>query len=287
MKRELHEQNRISWNAATVAHNSHKGDQAAFFRAGGSTLYPEERELLGGIAGASLVHLQCNSGQDTLSLAAQGARVTGVDISDEAVEFARRLSAGSGIAARFERADVYDWLERAGREGGGFDVVFSSYGVFSWLSDVRAWAAGVAGVLAPGGRLVVVDFHPVLGIFDEELRLAFPYSTGGEPLPFAEGIGDYVEQSGEGIWPGGFEEGVKGFRNPHPTHEFPWGLGDIVQAVVDAGLRLETLREYPYANGWKPFHGMRFDPETRRARTPEGVPDLPLMFAVAARKPGE
>lgn len=91
MRKDLHEANRLSWNAATVAHNSHKGDQAAFFRRGGSTLFPEELDLLGDIAGLSLLHLQCNSGQDSLSLAQLGADVTGVDISDEAIAFARRL----------------------------------------------------------------------------------------------------------------------------------------------------------------------------------------------------
>lgn len=63
MTRDFHEANRLSWNAATVAHNSHKGDQAAFFRDGGSSLFPEERDLLDDIAGSDLVHLQCNSGQ--------------------------------------------------------------------------------------------------------------------------------------------------------------------------------------------------------------------------------
>src|SRR5262249_18500319 len=79
---DLHEANRLSWNAATDANNSHKQDQAEFFRAGGSTLYPEEVELLGDVRGKTLVHLQCNAGQDTLSLARLGAVVTGVDISD-------------------------------------------------------------------------------------------------------------------------------------------------------------------------------------------------------------
>ena len=69
MRKDLHEENRLTWNEATVTHNSHKGDQVAFFRTGGSTLYPEERELLGDIQGLAIVHLQCNSGQDTLSLA--------------------------------------------------------------------------------------------------------------------------------------------------------------------------------------------------------------------------
>ena len=39
MRKDLHEANRLSWNAATQAHNSHKIDQAGFLRRGGSTLF--------------------------------------------------------------------------------------------------------------------------------------------------------------------------------------------------------------------------------------------------------
>jgi hypothetical protein len=69
LRKQLHNENRLSWNEATKAHNSHKGNQTQFFRDGGSTLFPEEIELLGNITGLSLLHLQCNAGQDTLSLA--------------------------------------------------------------------------------------------------------------------------------------------------------------------------------------------------------------------------
>ncbi len=182
MSREQHEANRRSWNAATVAHNSHKGDQARFFREGGSTLFPEEVELLGELAGKRLVHLQCNAGQDTLSLARLGAVATGVDISDEAIEFARRLSAESGIAAEFERADVLEWMEDAAGRGRRFDLAFSSYGALVWLSDLSAWARGVASVLAPGGRVVVIDYHPFALTLDEQMRFAYPYSSGGQPI---------------------------------------------------------------------------------------------------------
>ena len=114
---QWHEANRLAWNAATAAHNSHKQDQAGFLRRGGSTLFPEEVGLLGDIAGRRLLHLQCNAGQDTLSLAKLGAVATGVDISDEAIQFARKLSADSGIPAAFHRADVYDWLAEAADRG--------------------------------------------------------------------------------------------------------------------------------------------------------------------------
>ncbi|HEX2190736.1 MAG TPA: class I SAM-dependent methyltransferase [Longimicrobiaceae bacterium] len=286
MRSPLHEENRRSWNAATVAHNSHKGDQAAWLRAGGSTLFPEERALLGALEGRTLLHLQCNAGQDTLSLAALGAAATGVDISDEAVEFARRLSAESGIPAAFERADVYDWLEEAAAAGRRFDRVFSSYGAVCWLSDLEAWARGIAGVLAPGGRFVLVEFHPAAGMFDEGLRLRFPYSGGGRPMRWEEGIGDYVARSGEGLLHGAeYREGIVDFRNPHPSHEFAWGVADVVGALLAAGLALEALREWPYSNGFAPFEGMRPLPG-RRWAPPEGVPALPLMYGVAARKPG-
>ncbi len=282
MKRDLHEQNRASWNAATVAHNSHKGDQAAYFRAGGNRLRREEMELLGDVAGLRIVHLQCNAGQDTLSLARLGADVVGVDISDEAIEFARRLAAESGIAARFQRADVYDWLAEAARGEARYDVVFSSYGALPWLSDLRTWARGIAAVLAPGGRLVLVEFHPVLGMFDPEMRLIWPYSSAGGEIE-TEGVGDYVAESRDGLVPTVYHEGVKDFRNPHPAWEFQWGIADVLQPLIDAGLRIETFREYPYSNGWAPFHHMRMGEDGRRY-PPEGVPSLPMMYGLAARR---
>ena len=61
VRKELHQDNRLAWNAATLAHNSHKADQATFFREGGSTLFPTELELLGDIQGQALVHLLCRS----------------------------------------------------------------------------------------------------------------------------------------------------------------------------------------------------------------------------------
>src|SRR5688500_7390031 len=127
-RKELHEDNRLAWNAATLAHNSHKADQATFLREGGSTLFDTELELLGDIAGKSLVHLQCNAGQDSPSLARRGATVTGVDISAEAITCARQLSADSGIPATFVRADVYDWLAAAAQQMARYDPIFSSYG---------------------------------------------------------------------------------------------------------------------------------------------------------------
>jgi SAM-dependent methyltransferase len=283
VRRDLHEKNRLSWNAATPAHNSHKRDQARFLREGGSTLFPEEVELLGDLRGKALLHLCCNSGQDTLSLAARlGARASGVDISDEAISFARALSAESGIPARFERADVYDWLESPDSEE-RYDAVYLSYGALCWLSDVPALASGIAGKLAPSGRLVVMEFHPVFGLFDEAWNLEHPYQVHSEPLAIEEeGVSDYVAVARGTLSPGGHQVGVRDFKNPHRCFSFNHGIGEVVSAVAAAGLRIEALREYPYSNGFR-FGPMRLL-DAARATVPAGFPQLPLMYGLIARR---
>lgn len=273
MRRDLHELNRLSWNEATRAHNAHKIDQAAFLRSGGSTLFPEELELLGPLEGKSLLHLQCNAGQDSLSLARLGARVTGVDISDEAIEFARVLSASSGIPATFHRSDLYEWFPQSPE----FDLVFCSYGALCWLSDLPAWARGVARCLAPGGRLVLLEFHPVLMCFELDWSLNFPYFSD-QPIPQESGVGDYV---GPSLAPSGFAPRPD-FANSRPCYEFQWTTGELVTSVCRAGLRVEQLVEYPYTNGWNAFERMRALGERRYGPPPE-LPALPLMLGLTAR----
>jgi len=277
--KSIHEDNRHSWNAATVAHNSHKGNQIRFFQEGGSTLFPEERELLGNIKGQTLLHLQCNCGQDTLSLAQLGARVTGVDICDEAIHFAHGLSTRTGIPAEFYRADLYDWLADTASVGQRFDLVFSSYGTVCWLSDLQLWAQLIAKALVRGGRFVIIDFHPVLHMFDQHGGLKYPYSGQGAALLDEQGVSDYVGDSGPGLVPWGFQDGIRNFQNPYPTRFFQWGIGEIVSALRQAGMALEVFREYPYANGCRFFRDGQMAGDRRHLPSP-GLPSLPMMYGL-------
>ncbi len=284
MAHESHEQNRRSWNAITPIHNAHKGDQAAFLRGGGSTLFPEELELLGPLQGKRLVHLQCNCGQDSLSLAARGADVTGVDIADAAVEFATQLSADSGIAASFERSDLFEWFDAHGGKR-AFDVAFSSYGTIGWLHDLQRWGRGVASVLGPGGRLVLLEFHPLCWCISPEGRWIDEYLNDA-PIREATGVGDYVGKAAGALSPWAQPgQGPTDFENPEPAISYQWSVGEIVQSLADAGLRIEQLREYPYANGCQIHEGM-IETEGRRFVMPDAVPGMPLMLGVVARRDG-
>ena len=131
---------------------------------------------------------------------------------------------------------------------------------------------------------MLVDYHPVASLFDEDLRRTYPYFADGHALTFQGGVGDYVAQTGGPSPYGPLLPGVEDFRNPHPVHEFPWGIGQIVSAVLGAGLELLTLEEFPYAEGHAPFKNMRHLGDQRWA-LPEGSPNMPLMYALSARKP--
>jgi hypothetical protein len=138
----------------------------------------------------------------------------------------------------------------------------------------------VAALLNTGGRFVLVEFHPASNMFDPTWQLARSYPSGGRVLEI-DGVGDYVGAAGDGLAPGGYSAGVQGFENPEKAHLFQWGIGEVVTAIAAAGLRIEALREYTYVNGERPFTHMRELPG-RRLAAPEGTPDVPLMYGVAA-----
>ena len=281
MTRAYRERNRLSWNAATVAHNSHKSDQAGFLRKGGTTLFPDEVALLGDVSGCRLAHLLCNSGQDSLCLARLGADVTGVDISDEAIAFARTLSVDSKIDATFVQSDVYDWLNATTER---FDIAFASYGALPWLPDLTAWAAGLDRVVRPGGRVVLIEFHPVAMMFDEDWIHRYPYASSGRVFEERAGVGDYVGRSLGGLSPSGFLSGVEDFHNRHPSYEFYWSPADVIRSLIAAGFVPTAVRDYPYANGCRMWKRLRELPG-RRYLPPADIPALPMMYGLMARKP--
>jgi SAM-dependent methyltransferase len=267
---------RRSWNVATRNHNAHKGDQARLFREGGDVLFPEELELLGDLSNKRLVHLQCNAGQDSLCLARRGARVLGVDLSDEAIAFARDLSKSSGIDAEFVSSEVVGWLETTPLR---FDVAFTSYGSTPWLPDLGAWARGVRCVLAPGGRLVYVEFHPLTWSFGADFRPT--KDDYFADAPFIEPVADYVASSGTAL--GAVSSGAT-VTNDVPGYSWQHTLADVVDALAQAGFVIERLREWPHSNGCKTIEGL-VELGDRRWGWPAGMARLPLMFGLSARVP--
>lgn len=224
-------QNRLSWNKRVPIHLESDFYDLPAFLAGGEVLKEPELELLPDVNGQRLLHLQCHFGQDTLAWERHGAIVTGIDISDVAIEAAKELAARTQASARFICSDVYA-LNDALPVSGGFDIVFASYGAICWLNDLDTWARLAYSQLASGGRLVLVDFHPTLYIFDFDSGAPnYPYFPHTGPIT-EETTGSYAAQKGT-------ETFVDHFWS-HP-------ISEILGAILGAGFQLSTFREWDYS----------------------------------------
>jgi len=261
--------NQKLWDTWTPHNVSSEFYDTEGFKSGVSTLDPVELAGFGDVDGKTLLHLQCHFGQDTLSWARLGATVTGVDFSSEAINAAQTLNSELGLGAHFVQSDIY---ELSSNLVGEFDCVFTSHGVLCWLQDLSGWAKVVAHFLKPGGVFYIVEAHPFVWMFDEigkdqPLEPTLPYFQGGEPLQFEE-TGWYAVPESD-----------------ITTTSYEWNhpLSDIVNALVEAGLIIDRLEEYPFM-GWPQFDWM-IETNPDQWSMPPDRPSLPLMFSLRAIKP--
>ena len=227
-KEDYLETNKRTWNSRTDVHVNSEFYDVKGFLDGNTSLKPIELGLLGDIKGKSVLHLQCHFGQDTISLARLGAKATGADFSDRAIEKARELAAQTNTGADFICCDLYDLEKVCDRK---FDLVFTSYGTIGWLPDLDKWAKIISTFLKPGGRFIFVEFHPVVWMFDDDLeKVAYNYFNAG---PIAE-----------------TETGTYADRNAPVKNEYIcWNhsLGEVLGSLLSNGLRLTSFEEFDHS----------------------------------------
>lgn len=226
------ESNKILWDKRAALHVDSDFYDMKSFREGASSLKPIEMDLLGDIKGKSILHLQCHFGQDSLSMARMGAKVTGLDISETAIEQARNINEELGLDATFVCANVLDTNAVIKEE---FDIVFLSYGAICWLPDLQPWAEIIASRLKAGGQLIMAEFHPVLYMYDWDSNdIAYHYFNDGKP---------YVEVEENSYAATDKEINAVEYFWVHP-------LSDIIQQLIRAGLTINTFKEFDYS----PYH---------------------------------
>ena len=216
--------NRALWNARVPHHVGSRMYDVESFVAGRRSLTAIELALLGEVRDKRVLHLQCHFGQDSLSLARMGAHVTGLDISDAALHAARQLAARCALQADWVLSNVID--HRAELDG-RFDIVYTSYGTIGWLPDLEPWAANIARYLKAGGHLVFVEFHPAVWMFDNDFTRV-QYSYFNRETIREEQEGTYADQTAA----------IK-----LPSYSWNHGLGEVLSALLDAGLRIERFTE--------------------------------------------
>jgi len=261
--------NRKVWDAWTLEHEKSAFYDVEGFKHGKDRLRSIELSELGPlIAGKSLLHLQCHFGLDTLAWARRGAIATGVDFSEQSIALAKALSQELNIPATFCCSAINTLPEVL---SGEFDIVFTSYGVLHWLNDLRRWAEVIAHFLKPGGVFYIVEDHPTMRMFstgeDQEVKLSNPYFFSPAPPPPDEAVGSYAAPDSP---------------QRHTYYLWDHALGEVITRLIEAGLRIEFLHEFPKAarakfpmmkkgqDGWWGF--------------PAPYVQIPLLFSLQARK---
>ncbi len=255
------EANRRSW--ATIAQEHYETFKRRLSE-NESTLDAVQVEELGDIRGSRLIHLQCNTGADTLSLARMGARVTGVDLVPENIHYARKLAADLGIHdARFIESNV---LEIKDKHDERYDIVYTTEGVLCWLPDLHLWARNVRHLLADDGFLYLLDSHPFFMVWDEgalpELVVKYPY---------------FRKTADRDEWIGGYAS------EPKRAVNYAWmcTVGEIINALSEAGMHVEWFHEFDWL-----YYRLSAEKQVRddqgRWIFPEHEGRLPFTFSLKA-----
>ncbi|WP_428225800.1 class I SAM-dependent methyltransferase [Flavobacterium sp.] len=255
--------NKKTWNEKTEVHvHSEFYDNENFIQ-GKSSLNAIELELLGDISGKKVLHLQCHFGQDTLSMARMGAQVTGVDLSNKAIETAQALSHQLQLDTQFICSDIYDLPNHLSEK---FDLVFTSYGTIGWLPDLDKWAKVVSHFLKPNGKFIMADFHPVVWMYDNDFKEVFYSYFNIEPI-IEEETGTYGDRNAT------IE--TKTITWNHPTSE-------VLNSLIQNGLQIQCFNEYDYS----PYNCFNeteeFEPGKFRIK--HFGNKIPMVFAVVAER---
>ncbi len=219
--------NKATWNDKVKVHAKSDMYDLKGFENGKTSLMSYEIEALGDVKGRSLLHLQCHFGQDTLSWSRMGAKCTGVDLSDEGINLAQRLNDKLSLDAKFVCCNVLDTSKFLKDT---FDIVFTSYGVIGWLPDLKPWGKMIAEKLKKGGTFFMVEFHPIVWMFDYlKGKPIMTYGYMQEDVIYEEYEGTYANKSSKMV-----------------SKEYGWnhGLGEVISALTQAGLHIEYLKEH-------------------------------------------
>jgi 2-polyprenyl-3-methyl-5-hydroxy-6-metoxy-1,4-benzoquinol methylase len=255
--------NRQSWNNRVQSHmNSDFYDLEGFLQ-GKTSLNSIELKLLGEIKNKYILHLQCHFGQDSLSLGRLGAHVTGVDLSNKAIESAKELADKTKIDANFICSDIYELPKYLDKQ---FDIVFTSYGTIGWLPNLDKWAKIVSKYLKPDGKFIFVEFHPVVWMFDDNFqKIAYHYFN--KEVIIETETGSYADKTAD------------------LTDEYVmWNhsMSDVVNSLVKNGMEINSLDEFDYS----PYNCFNkteeFEPDKFRIKHLDNK--IPMVYAIVATK---
>ena len=272
MNKKYFDANKELWDELSQLHYGSESEDynVKSFLEGQTTLKSYEVEEMGDVKGKSLLHLQCHFGLDTLSWAREGAIVTGIDLSSDGIRLAKILAESANLKANFIESNLYNLPKVLSEK---FDIVYTSIGVLCWLNDLKEWGKIIGNYLKPGGFFYIAEIHPFSYVFDNEthdikdLQVYYDYFHHLEPFEF-ESDGTYAA--------------IETKIEPKKQYEWAHSISDVINSLIEAGLRIEFLNEYPFTV-WKQFPFAELENDGYyRLKDQKG--EIPLLFTLKAIK---
>ncbi|MEM6804995.1 MAG: SAM-dependent methyltransferase, partial [Bacteroidota bacterium] len=147
-----------------------------------------------------------------------------------------------------------------------FDIVFTSYGTIGWLPDLDKWAQVISHFLKPGGLFYIIEFHPLIWMYDYEMS-KIEYSYFNDEVIAEESEGTYADR--------GADIKMAEYGWNHPTSE-------VLNALIGAGLKLESFNEFNFST-WNCFKNLREIGPYKYEFKHLGK-KIPYMFSIKASK---
>lgn len=255
--------NKETWNQKTQVHIESDFYNNEAFLNGECTLKQIELDLLGNIEGKSILHLQCHFGQDSISLARRGAKVTAIDLSDVAIQRAQEFAEQLNVDVEFICSNIYDLPAILNKK---FDIVFTSYGVISWLPDLDQWAEVISLYMKPKSRFIFVEFHPVVWMFDDNFeKVGYSYFNTGEQVETFEGT--YADRNA-----------------PLQDETVNWNhsIADSLNGLIKSGIIIKSFNEFDYSPYNVFAHTIEIEKDKYRIKHLEDK--IPMVFAIEGVK---
>ena len=268
-KQRRHESNRRAWNEGAQFYTAGNAERLEALGNQQSNLHPIERQNLLRYGDFSswchrAIHLQCASGEDTLSLLIEGAQeVVGIDFSENMIQNAQATTKELGWNATWHCCDVVQAPEAL---NGTADLLYTGRGAICWLMDIDAWAQTVQRLMKPGGVLSLLEDHPA----------AFMFHPESEKLEVDPEISFFNYWETSKGWPESYigdGTGIPAVKQAAKFERF-WTISEVITALLKAGLRLVHFGEHN-TTYWDSFPKLSPDERTR----------IPLSYSLLAEKP--
>ena len=253
--------NKSLWDKLAAVHVDTVFYDLDNFKKGKSSLNPIELNQLGNIKGKSLLHLQCHFGQDTLSLARMGANVTGIDLSDVAIRKAKSLARELALDATFVCCDVFKIDQHLNET---YDLIFTSYGTIGWLPELDTWARLIKQFLKPGGAFHLIEFHPVMWMYDDKFS-KIDYSYFNRETIIEEVKNSYADPNA---------------KLTEQAYSWNHSLSEVISALLDHKLSITQFMEYNFS----PYDIFADSVKTEEGFQIKGLENkMPLVYSLVAK----